>query len=209
MRRFGLCAAVIMLSLSTAAFATDTDPADLAFWQSIQSSTNSAEYQAYIDAFPEGKFVALAKIRVKTPPAAATLPAAATAPAAAENTPAVQTDAATVPAKGDVGQGEKIVLDPPQLKVGQTTNITCPNMPSPSSYDKLEVVKAGSPDVDPGTAEGSGVKVFWNVYAANCNAYVLTMGPFAPGKYEIRFYSTLYNNDNLLEIATRTAFSVQ
>lgn len=208
MRRYGLCAAsAIMLSLSTAAFATETDPADLAFWQSIQSSTNSAEYQAYIDAFPEGKFVALAKIRVKTPPAP---PAAnAIAPATAEETPVVQNDVATAPAKGDVGQGEKIVLDPPQLKVGQTTNITCPDMPSPTSYDKLEVVKAGSPDVDPGTAEGSGVKVLWNTYASSCNAYVLTMGPFAPGKYEIRFYTTLYNNDNLLEIATRTPFSVQ
>jgi hypothetical protein len=205
MRRFGLFAAATILSLSTAAFAADTDPADLAFWQSIQSSTNAAEYQAYVDAFPEGKFVALAKIRVKTPPA----PLAATAPADAEATPTVQNDAATAPAKVDVGQGEKIVLDPPQLKVGQTTNVTCPDMPSPSSYDKLEVVKAGSPDVDPSTAEGSGVKVLWYSYASSCNANVLTMGPFAPGKYEIRFYSTLYNNDNVLEIATRTAFSVR
>jgi hypothetical protein len=109
----------------------------------------------------------------------------------------------------DVGQGETITLTPPNLHVGETAKVTCNNFPNPTSMDELIVVAAGTPDVDPKTPQGSGVKVLWKNYALNCNAYVNTIGPFAPGAYEIRDLTTLYNNDNRREIATRTAFSVQ
>ena len=68
---------------------------DLAFWQSIQNSTDPAEYQAYLDAFPHGKFAKLASIRAHAAapaavpplahgrdPIARAAPAARTAPAA-------------------------------------------------------------------------------------------------------------------------------
>jgi len=35
------------------------------------------------------------------------------------------------------------------------------------------------------------------------------VGPFAPGAYEVRFQTTLYNNDKRGEIAARTGFIVK
>lgn len=47
------------------AAAQQTDPADLAFWQSIQNSNETAEYQAYLQAFPNGRFAGLAQLRAQ------------------------------------------------------------------------------------------------------------------------------------------------
>jgi hypothetical protein len=38
-------------------------PAELVFWQSIQQSTNAAEYDAYIEKFPDGYFRSIAATR--------------------------------------------------------------------------------------------------------------------------------------------------
>ena len=211
MRRLVLATATALFALTSTARADGTDPADLAFWQSIQNSTNPAEYQAYLDAFPTGKFVALAKIRVTAPPQAAAVAPAVTVPAvtapAAQDTTADQAAAPANPT-GDVGQGETLVLDPPKLRVGGTLKVTCTNFPTPTNYDKIIVVAAGAPNADPNSPAGSGIKVLGYDYASNCAQGVLTYGPFAPGNYEVRFYTQLYNNDGRQEIATRTKFSV-
>jgi hypothetical protein len=210
MQRLVLVLAACLLGAMPLAHAEDADPADLAFWQSIQNSTNPAEYQAYLQAFPNGKFAALARIRVTTPPAAAA--AAAPAAPAAANAAAAATAAlqqAAPAAGGDVGQGEKIVIKPASLRVGQTAKVTCTDYPNPTSYDKLVVVPAGSPNVDPDSPTGSGIQVLWFTYASNCNKYDMTIGPCAPGQYEIRFMTRLYNNDGRQEISTRTPFTVR
>lgn len=83
-----LCAG---LALAGPALAQGTDPADLVFWQSIQNSTNPAEYQAYLDAFPQGKFAPLARLRVQggaMPAGATPTPAPAPMPQAAMPAPA-------------------------------------------------------------------------------------------------------------------------
>ncbi|MCA0418889.1 MAG: SUMF1/EgtB/PvdO family nonheme iron enzyme [Proteobacteria bacterium] len=36
---------------------------DLAFWESIRNSRNAAEYRAYLDAYPNGRFASLARTR--------------------------------------------------------------------------------------------------------------------------------------------------
>jgi uncharacterized protein len=41
----------------------DLDPGDLAFWQAIANSKDPAEYRAYLEAYPQGRFAALARIR--------------------------------------------------------------------------------------------------------------------------------------------------
>jgi hypothetical protein len=204
---FGIALALLA---ATAAPAQETDAADLAFWQSIQNSTNPAEYRAYLEAFPNGKFAALARIRAAAPPAAGT-PGASTAAPAAAGSPGSSTAAAPAAAApgGDVGQGERIVLNPPTARVGQQIAVTCQDFPQPTGYDKLIVVAAGTPDVDPDTAAGAGIKVLWKDYAANCNKYKMMAGPFAPGAYEVRFMTRLYNNDQRQEIATRTPFTVR
>lgn len=74
----------------------ESQVADLAFWESIKDSTNASEYEAYLQAFPEGIFAPLARARVrlyqKTPaePAAPAqpAPAPAVAPAPAPEPPA-------------------------------------------------------------------------------------------------------------------------
>ena len=38
---------------------------DLTFWQSIQNSTSAESYEAYLKAYPEGRFSPLAKIRIR------------------------------------------------------------------------------------------------------------------------------------------------
>jgi curli biogenesis system outer membrane secretion channel CsgG len=43
---------------------------ELAFWDSVKNSTNPSDYQAYVEKYPQGQFVALAKQRAMAPPAA-------------------------------------------------------------------------------------------------------------------------------------------
>lgn len=51
--------------------------AEVVFWQSIASSANAADYRAYLEAFPNGRFAALARARIgmsATPPTPAPPP---------------------------------------------------------------------------------------------------------------------------------------
>ena len=65
-----------------------TDAGELAFWQSIAHSQNPAEYQAYLQAYPNGTFAGLAKLRAggaaltAAPPVVQKVPAAHAAPKA-------------------------------------------------------------------------------------------------------------------------------
>jgi len=102
-----LCAG---LALAGPALAQGTDPADLVFWQSIQNSTNPAEYQAYLDAFPQGKFAPLARLRVQGGAMpAGTAPAAAPAPMPQAAMPAPAMPAAVAPAQA--GLNPPIAVD--------------------------------------------------------------------------------------------------
>jgi peptidoglycan hydrolase-like protein with peptidoglycan-binding domain len=44
--------------------AADTSAAEITFWNSVKDSTDPEELRAYLDAFPQGKFAALARIRL-------------------------------------------------------------------------------------------------------------------------------------------------
>jgi formylglycine-generating enzyme required for sulfatase activity len=68
------------------------DAYELAFWESIRSSENPAEYRAYLEAYPDGRFASLARTREQqftarqnaaaaSPPAAPPSPPAARPPA--------------------------------------------------------------------------------------------------------------------------------
>lgn len=49
---------------------TPTDPLalELAFWDSVKSSANSRDYQAYLEKYPQGQFAPLARERAMNPP---------------------------------------------------------------------------------------------------------------------------------------------
>jgi hypothetical protein len=195
------------LLLPAAARAGDDDAIDLAFWQSVQSSTNPAEYQAYLDAFPHGKFAKLALLRAHQPaPAALTIPLPVTGPTAktaavAPAAPPEDDDDTDTPAG-------KIVLEPAAPRVGQTIRVTCEGFPQPTNADTLVVVPAGTPVMDPNRGADQ-TKVVWYVYAANCFHVPVTAGPFAPGAYEIRFMTRLYSNVGASEMHAMTGFRVR
>lgn len=190
------------------------DNGDLVFWQSIQNSTNPAEYQAYLDAFPNGRFRALALLRLKHPPAPAAVPAAAApaiAPAPAPNPTAVGVPApAPAPEQPNiVGDGaNKVVVQPTTARVGQKIKVSFSNFPDPNK-DILVVVHAGTPDFDP-TRRPADLKVLYEGYIYNKDSLRdVQIGPFAPGNYEARYLTTLYNNDGKYEASARTMFSVR
>jgi hypothetical protein len=53
---------------------------ELAFWDSVKNSSNSGDYQAYLEKYPNGQFAPIAKQRAMAPPAPAPDRVASAAP---------------------------------------------------------------------------------------------------------------------------------
>ncbi len=215
MRSSTRTALVLALALGAAPLATArAQDADLVFWQSIQNSTNPAEYQAYLDAFPNGKFRVLALLRVKHPPAAKPAVGAAPAPAPAR-TPVAAPEAnnpAAAPANpcpGIVGDcTNKVVVKPTVARVGQKFRVSFVNFPDPDA-DIFMIVRAGTPDFNPISPPPETKPIWYTTIWKRNNLTDLVIGPFAPGKYEARYMTKLYNNDGRYETSARTMFSVR
>lgn len=105
-----------------------------------------------------------------------------------------------------VGDGKIIVH--PSMRVGQKMVANFREFPDPGDSDQLVVVAAGAPDNV--TASSQGEKPLSYTYVTR---YFLDngweVGPFAPGRYEIRWLTTLYNNEKKLEVGARAQFSVR
>ncbi len=72
--------------------ATDADlQVEILFWDSIKSSTDAADYQAYLESYPRGKFATLARARSKR----YSRSTGSTAPAITEEAPKAKSAAAT------------------------------------------------------------------------------------------------------------------
>lgn len=58
------------------------DAVELAFWETIKGSTNPADFRAYLESFPNGRFAPLARLRAQppAPPQVAAAPAPAPPP---------------------------------------------------------------------------------------------------------------------------------
>jgi hypothetical protein len=65
------------------------DAVELAFWETIKNSSNPADFKAYLESFPNGRFAPLARLRAQ-PPASA--PQVAAAPAPAKRAPLADLD---------------------------------------------------------------------------------------------------------------------
>lgn len=98
--------------------------------------------------------------------------------------------------------GDARIVAPASMRVGEKMRVMFEGLPNPSSRDQFVVVEAGSPDNNP--------KNLTYAYASNRplveNGWEI--GPFAPGQYEVRWMTTLYNNDLRLEVGARAPFSV-
>jgi hypothetical protein len=95
----------MLVSLASAAGAQTGDKAaeelraEMVFWESMRSSTDPADFRAYLEQYPQGRFAALARNRLAalTPQPAA--PAAA--PAATAATPRTAAPGSPMPQQGD------------------------------------------------------------------------------------------------------------
>jgi hypothetical protein len=221
-------AALALLLLAVPALAQDTDPADIAFWQSIQGSTNPAEYQAYLNAFPNGRFAPVARLRAGGggDPAEGAQPAAQGGgkPAAlggpdaapgANNAPVPRPGPAPAPAPApmpaddtpDEASSGTITATPAIARVGNQITLSFKDFPKATSYDVIVVVPAGTPDLDP-MQRGGDMKILDRTYASNLmdgsgNETTWKVGPHAPGRYEARWMTRLYNNEDRLEVKAR------
>jgi hypothetical protein len=172
--------ALLALVAFTAQAATAT-PAEVAFWQSVQNSKNPAEYQAYISAFPQGMFVAVAAARIKE----------------------YGNGAGAPPAGGAVVGKGIITATPSAVDVGEQVTFTFSKFPKPSGNDWIVVDPAGTPDT---ASLSSNVGGSFAIMVPMDSGYKL--GPFPPGSYEVRWLTTLYNTKTLLQVGARTPFSV-
>jgi hypothetical protein len=110
---------------------------------------------------------------------------------------------------GELGPvvGDAKIIVRPSIRIGQKMTVRFQDMPDSADQDMLVVYPAGAPDAAP---DKGGDKPLANAYAAN-KYYVNSgweIGPFAPGRYEVRWLTTLYNNEKTLEVGARAQFSV-
>ena len=220
-----------MALLSPPAFAQDPD---VVFWQSIQNSSNPAEYQAYLDAFPNGLFAGLARIRLVNPPLRTTVvgpaPGVVTAPGTAVD--AASGTAPAVPATGG-SQGTPIQIAP---NVGATPSPAAVVAPAAASRVRLSLNQASYAPGQPIQVRYAGMPPYQGEYiiivpsstpdnvlsspvmqsAANRDAGIPTgdsgvveFGPLAPGVYEARAISQHMNVGGRWEVVGRQAFTVQ
>lgn len=62
----GLAARQAQAAAAPAQAASNDNRAETLFWQSIRNSTNRADYQAYLDQYPDGTFAAIARDRAQS-----------------------------------------------------------------------------------------------------------------------------------------------
>jgi len=72
----GAAAAAAPAANPAAAFAATELALELAFWDAVKDSRSAADYKAYLEQYPQGRFAALARLRAAGAPPAADPPAA-------------------------------------------------------------------------------------------------------------------------------------
>ena len=122
-RIFCICATLAIVALAAPTAHAQSDAAEITFWQSVENSKNPSEFEAYLIAYPNGKFAPLARIRMESsksatapPPAAAAktpAPAVAAAPAAADPNAVHECDRLA----GFSGDPHKVFVGPDFIKI--------------------------------------------------------------------------------------------
>ena len=200
----------IALLLAAPAWSQATDPADLAFWQSIQNSVNPAEYEAYLQAFPQGRFAALARLRAQggampAPAAGAPGPAMAAPPAAPAAAPAeqpIEVDTAEL-----YGQGRfqfQAVREVVSIGAKPQVRFNAP----PEVKMSIVIVRAGADvkgwrESSPDIVQRSDIHYFdHDPDPSGPNRYrdtgTKTFQPLPMGDYWIRFYTTMVTGGDTL-----------
>ena len=63
--RMAQLALIMIGAMMTVPANAQPDPNEATFWQSVRDSKDAAEFEAYLEAYPSGKFAPLARIRLK------------------------------------------------------------------------------------------------------------------------------------------------
>ena len=115
------------------AAATDAGGVEVVFWQSIVNSTNPADFEAYLEQFPNGVFSALARNRLGAlrgtagSPSPAAVSSAGGIGASASGSPVLGVPARTTgnTAGGDARSRPRAVFRPAQTCAGQPVGAAC------------------------------------------------------------------------------------
>ncbi len=170
MRRF-LAVALLAAALGTNASAAD-DPADIAFWTSVRNSADPAELRAYIETFPNGRFAALARLRLRE--LAATRPA--TTPIAPPALPPAVRRAPVAAASIAPTRKRVRIVDP------VVVDVDARGLASGSNH-RLIVVPAGTPDAVADTQKFAREST--TIPASRTR---VSLPVEAPGRNEVRLY---------------------
>jgi formylglycine-generating enzyme required for sulfatase activity len=155
---------------------------EITFWESIKDSSQVGDYEAYLKAYPQGKFVALAKARIDRLRAAAPAGAAADAAGKAGRPPVAPATAAREP--------EKPPATRPEPKAPKASAVVAP---VPAAAARAPVKAAAGEIVDCPACPplisipaGSFTMGSNSSDASERPAHRVTVAtPFAIGKYEV------------------------
>ena len=164
-RRLGPLGLALLLTWSGAALAQD-DEAEITFWQSVAHSDRPAEYEAYLEAYPNGRFAALARLHLK-----ALADASGAAGTRAPVAPGKATGAWIRPTEATVRLVSGVTLDLDARVLRDSSNL------------RVAVMPATAPDAvaDP----AAFLEMTTSVEAARMH---VTVPPGPPGRDEVRLY---------------------
>ncbi len=114
LRLFALIGLLTLAGCGSAPTPSNQPPdTELVFWESIRDSKDPAEYRAYLDAYPQGRFAALARIRATAATPAPPVPSPAPSAPVRKPPPAKAAAPVTKPAPPKAQQGDPAIIDTP------------------------------------------------------------------------------------------------
>ncbi len=190
MKHLGLCLALLAcLAALPAAPAHATSEDEIVFWQSVSATNDPAELRAYLSAYPNGAYVAIAKSRLAQAPATGR---PATPPQSGYAAPVAATAVAHLsPTRPSFRLVDGVTLDLDATGVRDASNL------------RLTVVPAGAPlaITDPNALVLNSTPV-----AATRLRLTIPAGP--PGADELRLYY-IPNSGTGYQLAARAAVTVE
>ena len=197
MRPGPLALAVLLLGIAGPALAAppaeDDSAAEIGLWQAVTARGLRSDYEGYLLLFPQGRFAALARLRLQDN-GAGPVPAAPPAAPAAANL-------------------YRLEVVPPVATRGQPVTVRTQGFLPPALFDLVVVVRAGTPDFTPAGALDESqlaARSLAHLYDGEHAGIPLFPVPaLAPGSYEVRYISRQYNPDGRNEVVARAGLTVR
>lgn len=193
MMRCPLALAAVLLALAGPALAAgpaeDDTAAEIGLWQAVTARGLPSDYEGYLLLFPQGRFAALARLRLQggSPPPAPTPPAGVNL--------------------------YRLEVMPAVAARGQAVTVRTHGFLPPALYDLVVVVRAGTPDFTPAGALDDAqmaAKSLAHLYdGEHAGIPLFPIPALTPGSYEVRYVSRQYNPDGRNEVLARAGLTVR